>query len=204
MSAEQEIDLEDDISRTEHTGASVHSESSSDTLLSAETEGSAKPPQDPLPLKHIIPNFRKLPRRLRRYQKTHAEAIAARPNTRIANHRYWIVVIHPGRHSSQTAAEKKYTWFKGNRLTTVYTVSRIFEQKTFIDDFVLLLNEMRITREECMESLDLMNNKLIVLQCVLKTDDRARGVPITKFLVPQAQIAKGVKKPTEVIVLDDD
>lgn len=131
----------------------------------------------------------------KRLQRQHARAVPLLPNLPIVlpEHRYWVGVKNPGRPWSTVTKESHFTWMKGNRLTTVETVRKIYAATTMTEG-VLILGEERPEDTDRMEELDYFNDKVILFSIVTEGSEGSQGRLLTEGLVT---------KEIEVIELDD-
>lgn len=128
-----------------------------------------------------------------REKRWHERVVQYRPNAPLAPHRYWIGVLEPGRKPSNASKEEHFTWMKGNRLTTVETVRKVYEGTTMIEG-VFMMGGERPKDQDRMEQLDLFNDKIVLFKVAVEGTPASVGRLITEGLVT---------KEAEVIELDD-
>ena len=128
-----------------------------------------------------------------REKRWHDKVAHLHPRVPLASHRYWIGVLNPGMKSRSACKEEHFTWMKGNRFTTVETVSRVYAATT-MHEGVFIMGGERPEITDRMEELDLFNDKVVLFQVVEEGTPAAVGRLLTEGLVT---------KEIEVVELDD-
>lgn len=128
-----------------------------------------------------------------REQRWHNKVASLHPNVPLAPHRYWVGVLNPTQNPKTASKEEHFTWMKGNRLTTVETVSRVYAATTMCEG-VFMMGGERPELEVRMEELDLFNDKVVLFKVAEEGTPASVGRLITEGLVT---------KETELIELDD-
>jgi hypothetical protein len=128
-----------------------------------------------------------------REKRWHEKVAHLHPRVPLASHRYWIGVLNPDTKPKNASKEEHFTWMKGNRLTTVETVSRVYAATTMLEG-VFMMGGERPELQDRMEELDLFNDKVVMFQVVQEGTPASVGRLITEGLVT---------KEIEVIELDD-
>lgn len=128
-----------------------------------------------------------------REQRWHNKVANLHPNVALAPHRYWVGVLNPTQNPRTASKEEHFTWMKGNRLTTVETVSRVYAATTMCEG-VFMMGGERPENEVRMEELDLFNDKVVLFKVAEEGTPASVGRLITEGLVT---------KETELIELDD-
>lgn len=124
----------------------------------------------------------------------HEKVAHLHPRVPLASHRYWIGVLNPGHNPRNACKEEHFTWMKGNRLTTVETVSRVYAATTMLEDVVFMMGGERPEIQDRMEELDLFNDKVVIFKVAKEGAPDSVGRLITEGLVT---------KEIEVIELED-
>lgn len=131
-----------------------------------------------------------------REKRWHEKVSLLHPNSALAAHRYWIGVLNPKCNARNACKEEHFTWLKGNRLTTVETVRKVWMATTMLEGVVLLVGGERPEDEERMEELDFFNDKIVLFKLVQEGEQGCQGRMVTEGLVT---------KEIEVIdLLEDD
>jgi hypothetical protein len=128
-----------------------------------------------------------------REKRWHEKVAHLHPSIPLASHRYWIGVLNPDQKPKYASKETHFTWMKGNRLTTVETVRKIYAATT-MHEGVFIMGGERPEDGDRMEELDLFNDKVVLFKIVEEGTPEAKGRLITEGLVA---------KEMEVIELDD-
>jgi hypothetical protein len=138
-------------------------------------------------------DLRDVAKAVSREQRWHDKVKLLRPRVHLASHRYWIGVLNPGHKPQNACKEEHFTWMKGNRLTTVETVSKVYAATTMLEG-VFMMGGERPEIQDRMEELDLFNDKVVLFQVADEGTPASVGRLITEGLVT---------KEVEVIELDD-
>jgi hypothetical protein len=128
-----------------------------------------------------------------REKRWHEKVAHLHPRVPFASHRYWIGLLNPDTKPKNASKEEHFTWMKGNRLTTVETVSRVYAATTMLEG-VFMMGGERPELQDRMEELDLFNDKVVMFQVAQEGTPASVGRLITEGLVT---------KEIEVIELDD-
>lgn len=121
-------------------------------------------------------------------KRWHDKIAPLHPVSNMAPHRYWIGVLHRGLQPKNACKETHFTWMKGNRLTTVETVRKSYEQTTMLVGGVFMVGAEKPEDGDRMEELDLFNDKIVLFRILEPEDSEAAGKAITKGLVPDEQV----------------
>ena len=138
-------------------------------------------------------DLRDVAKAVSREQRWHDKIKLLRPRVHLASHRYWIGVLNPGHNPRNACKEEHFTWMKGNRLTTVETVSKVYAATTMLEGMFMMGGE-RPEIQDRMEELDLFNDKVVLFKVADEGTPASVGRLITEGLVT---------KEVEVIELDD-
>lgn len=138
-------------------------------------------------------DLRDVAKPFQREKRWHEKVAHLHPRVSLASHRYWIGVLNPGHKPRNACKEEHFTWMKGNRLTTVETVSKVYAATTMLEG-VFMMGGERPEIQDRMEELDLFNDKVVMFQVVDEGTPASVGRLITEGLVT---------KEVEVIELDD-
>ncbi|EME42329.1 hypothetical protein DOTSEDRAFT_73226, partial [Dothistroma septosporum NZE10] len=88
------------------------------------------------------------------------------------NRRYWIAVLLEGKKAKTANSERDFVWMKGNRFSTVRTVTEKFLQTTLGDrSSVLMMGHELVQPQDTMEELDYFGDRLCVFR-VLPAEHR--------------------------------
>lgn len=171
------------------------------------TRGPSTPPPPSLP---SAPDPKlSLSTNLKYLRALHNRAIQFIPRLPLASHRYWIGILTM---SANPTSAKNFTWMKGNRLTTIETVARMYQQCAAEEDVVLLLGRERPGWKVRMEELDYWGDRKVVLRAVDQGALEAKGVELCGDVVlreggkgsaGRAREKKG-KEEVVVIEIEDD
>lgn len=168
---------------------------------STDVEAKPEPKSDPKPESKsegrvwLGPDdLRDVAKAVSREKRWHEKVAHLHPRVALASHRYWIGVLNPGHKPSNACKEEHFTWMKGNRLTTVETVSRVYAATTMLEDVVFMMGGERPELQDRMEELDLFNDKVVMFQVAKEGSPASVGRLITEGLVT---------KEIEVIELED-
>jgi hypothetical protein len=138
-------------------------------------------------------DLRDVPKAVLREKRWHEKVAHLHPRVPLASHRYWIGILNPDTKPKNASKEEHFTWMKGNRLTTVETVSRVYAATTMLEG-VFMTGGERPELQDRMEELDLFNDKVVMFQVAEEGTSASVGRLITEGLVT---------KEIEVIELDD-
>ena len=139
-------------------------------------------------------DLRDVAKAVSREKRWHEKVAILHPHVPLASHRYWIGVLNPGHNPKNACKEEHFTWMKGNRLTTVETVSKVYAATTMLEDVVFMMGGERPEIQDRMEELDLFNDKVVIFKVAKEGTPASVGRLITEGLVT---------KEIEVIELDD-
>ncbi|KAK0255058.1 hypothetical protein LTR91_000989 [Friedmanniomyces endolithicus] len=159
------------------------------------TTRSASTPPPPSSIPALKPLVKKRPeqsdlvkdvrRSLTQQRKLHDKAKQFQPRLALGSHRYWICVLHAGRRVSTINSEKHFTWLKGNRLSTIATISHHHATATLTEDFVLLLGHERVDLKDTCEELDYFGDQFVCLRAVAGKDLQAKGRELGEGCPPE-------------------
>lgn len=122
-----------------------------------------------------------------REKRWHDKVAHLHPPIPLASHRYWIGVLNFGQDPRSASKENHFTWMKGNRLTTVETVSKTYTATTMFEG-VLMMGGERPEQEDRMEELDLFNDKVVLFRIVEEGTRESVGRRITEGLVTKENV----------------
>lgn len=139
--------------------------------------------------------LRDVARALKCHQRRHEKTLPLIPQLPVPlpPHRYWIGVLNPGRRWDTATKESHFTWMKGNRLTTVETVRKIYAATTMMEG-VFITGEEKPEDTDRMEELDYFNDKVVLFSVLTEGQEGSAGRLLTQGLVT---------KEIEIIELDD-
>jgi hypothetical protein len=169
---------------TQSSESEVKSERKSEAKSELKLEGNLKIYNGPDDLRHIA-------KVIVNEKRWHDKVAHLHPRVPLASHRYWIGVLNPGQNPRTASKEEHFTWMKGNRLTTVETVSKIYAATTMLEGGVFIMGGERPKIEDRMEELDLFNDKVVLFSVTQEGTPASVGRLLTRGLVP------------EIVVLDD-
>lgn len=156
------------------SGTEVKSEAKLDPKPEAKSEGRAWLGPDDL---------RDVAKPILREGRWHEKVAHLHPRVPLASHRYWIGVLNPGHNPKNACKEEHFTWMKGNRLTTVETVSKVYAATTMLEDVVFMMGGERPDIQNRMEELDLFNDKVVIFKVAKEGTPASVGRLITEGLV---------------------
>lgn len=146
-------------------------------------------------------------------ERFHKRAKQLIPRLPLAEHRYWIGVLHMDVKAKSASQEKHFLWMKGNKFTTVGTVWHMYQQSAAADGFVLLLGLERVDFKDQAQELDHFNDKKIMFRAVSEKSPEAKGRQVTEGLIMTAEEVEVMlekrrnlfkpKAEVEVIEIDD-
>ncbi|KAM0718274.1 hypothetical protein Q7P37_006606 [Cladosporium fusiforme] len=140
-------------------------------------------------------DLRDISRPFKNEKSWHDKVALLHPPSHLPSHRYWIGVLNRGLNARSANKESHFTWMKGNRLTTVKTVRKIYERTVMLAGGILIMGGERPDDNDRMEELDLFNDKIVLFRVAEPETPEAEGREITKGLVTDEM--------GEVIELDD-
>lgn len=127
-------------------------------------------------------DLRDVSKPIQREKRWHDKVAHLHPQVPLAPHRYWIGVLNPGVLRRNACKETHFTWMKGNRLTTVETVRKVYAATTMVE-LVFMMGGERPEDEDRMEELDLFNDKIVLFSLVEEGTPESVGRKITEGLV---------------------
>jgi hypothetical protein len=130
-------------------------------------------------------DLRDVAKPVRDEKRWHEKVAHLHPRVPLASHRYWIGVLNPGHNPKNASKEEHFTWMKGNRLTTVETVSKVYAATTMLEGAVFIMGGERPEIEDRMEELDLFNDKVVLFRITQEGTPASRGRLITQGLVTE-------------------
>jgi len=129
-------------------------------------------------------DLRDLAKAFQREKRWHEKVAHLHPSFVLPPHRYWIGILNPGLVPRTACKEGHFTWMKGNKYTTVETIRRVYASVTMKEGAFMLGGE-RPKDEDCVESLDLFNDKIVLFTIADEGTPAAVGRKITEGLVPE-------------------
>lgn len=132
-------------------------------------------------------------------KRWHNKVAHLHPAYPLAEHRYWIGVLNRGLHYRTACKESHFTWMKGNRLTTVETVRKSYEQTTMLEGGIFMTGGEKPNDGDRMEELDHFNDKIVLFRIAEPETESAVGRAISMGLVTKEQVAK---EPAVFIEID--
>lgn len=130
-----------------------------------------------------------------REKRWHDKVSVLHPSIPLASHRYWVGVLNHNVSPKNATREDQFIWMKGNRLTTVETVRKVWMATTMLENVVLLCNGENLEDGVRMEELDFHSDKVVMFKVAEEGSKEAVGRKLAEGLVT---------KEIEVIELDDD
>lgn len=127
-------------------------------------------------------DLRDVSKPIQREKRWHDKVAHLHPQVPLAPHRYWIGILNPNVLPRNACKETHFTWMKGNRLTTVETVRKVYAATTMLE-LVFMMGGERPEDGDRMEQLDLFNDKIVLFSVVEEGTPESVGRKITEGLV---------------------
>jgi len=181
-------------SRSEHTPGCSNTRGASTPPTTPPHQPTSAPQPNSKPEQKIWAgpdDLRDVAKAFQREKRWHEKVAGLRPSFALAPHRYWIGVLNPGLVPRTACKEAHFTWMKGNKYTTVETIRKVYASVT-MKEGVFMMGGERPKDEDCVESLDLFNDKIVLFTIAEEGTPAAVGRKITEGLVT-----------SELVELDD-